>query len=304
MKNIKVVGLRKFVLCISSVLLILGISFFAVRGFNLGIDFESGVSDTIRIDRNGVRIEEIRSALSGISARVQRQGQESDSTFIIRMFAADDDEKTSKENQVVSALGSAFGEGNVQVISSSFIGAKFSSSLITTSLVAIAVALIGILIYIWLRFQLSFSIASILTLIHDVLILLSFIVVFRIEISSITIAAILTIIGYSINNTIVIFDRIKENIKIGGLKDLNAIIDLSINQSLTRTLFSSLTTLAVVIPMGIIVLNNDIRMFSLVLSVGICIGIYSSTFVCANILRALSLSRKRLLDPMTIAEVK
>ena len=304
MKSIKVVGSRKIVLIASCLLLVLGIVFFAIRGFNLGIDFESGISDTIRIGRSNVRIEEVRGALSGVNARVQRQGQESDSTFVIRAFASDDFEKTNKEAQIVKALSDKFGEGEVQVVSSSFIGAKFSSTLITTSLVAIAVALVGILIYIWLRFQLSFSLASVLTLLHDVLILLSFIVVFRIEISSITIAAILTIIGYSINNTIVIFDRIKENIKLRMSGDLDLTIDTSINQSITRTLFSSLTTLAVVVPMGIIVLNTDIRMFSLVLSVGILLGVYSSTFVCANILRMLSLTKKRILNPMTIAEDK
>ena len=157
------------------------------------------------------------------------------------------------------------------------------------------------MIYIWLRFQFSFSIAAVLTLIHDVLLLLSFIVIFRIEISSITIAAILTIIGYSLNNTIVIFDRIKENIKIGLLKDLDSIVDLSITQSIKRTLFSSLTTLSVIIPMGILVMNQDIKMFSLVFSIGILIGIYSSTYVAANILRLLSFTKKRVLNPMMIA---
>ena len=300
-KKIKIIVTKYLKVCvvISSILLILGLIFFFLNGFNKGVDFESGLSLNVSIPKENVAIEDVRSALLSTNSRVQRSGAVSDSTFIIRSAAPDDEERTIIETKIVEELKNAFGD--VDVISSSFIGAKFSSSLVTTSLFAIAIALIGILIYIWLRFQFSFSIAAVLTLIHDVLLLLSFIVIFRIEISSITIAAILTIIGYSLNNTIVIFDRIKENIKIGLLKDLDSIVDLSITQSIKRTLFSSLTTLSVIIPMGILVMNQDIKMFSLVFSIGILIGIYSSTYVAANILRLLSFTKKRVLNPMMIA---
>ena len=122
--------------------------------------------------------------------------------------------------------------------------------------------------------------------------------IMHLEINSIFIAAILTIIGYSINNTIVIFDRIRENVGLGIEKDLKRLINLSITQSLTRTLFSSLTTLAVIIPLGIFVVDSDIKMFSLILTAGIIIGIYSSMLIAGNILcliakgKVLSLAKK------------
>ena len=302
MANVKVVKSRKWAFIVSAALILVGVVFIFINGFKTGVDFSSGLSMDVKIERSSpVQIEEVRSAVEGIHGiSVVRLGSQGDNMFSLRVAAVDEAEKTRLESDINSALTAKF--GSVQTLSSSFIGAKFSSSLITTSIVAILIALVCILIYIWFRFQLSFSLASILVLLHDIILLLSFIVIFKIEISSLTIAAILTIIGYTLNNTIVIFDRIRENIKFSSVNNLDDIIDLSVSQSLTRTLFSSLTTLAVIIPIGIIVANREIKMFAIVLTVGITIGIYSSTFISGNILRLLSLTKKKLLNPMLIKE--
>ena len=302
MLNIKVVKSRKWAFALSAILLLIGIAFVFINGFSTGVDFSSGLSIDIKIDGDSnVSIEEMRTTLSSVpNVSVVRLGSTADNTFTLKAKAADESERAEVESSIKSALLAKYSEDEIKTLSSSFIGARFSSSLITTSIWAILIALVCILIYIWFRFQLSFSIASILVLLHDVFLLLSFIVIFKIEISSLTIAAILTIIGYTLNNTIVIFDRIRENIKFSELKDLDSIIDLSVSQSFTRTLFSSLTTLATIIPIGIIVSNREIKMFALVLTVGISIGIYSSTFISANILRFLSLTKKKILNPMTI----
>lgn len=278
-----------YALIFSSLFFICGAVFFGIKGgFNLGIDFESGYVATVEIDqtnRGTVRIDEVRSALDNSSFTVQNRGESDNGTFIVKAPASDEAARSDVASTIKSRLTEHFGENNVNFVSETFIGAKFSSSLVTGSLLGIFASLILILIYIWLRFRLSYALAAVLALMHDVILLLSFITIARIEISSVTIAAILTIIGYSLNNTIVIFDRVRENIKLSlGKGDINKIIDRSVTQSLKRTLFSSFTTIATVLPIAIFV-PSEIRMFAICLTVGILIGIYSANFVSPNILR-------------------
>ena len=298
MKIIPSSKLRVFAFVLSLICIAAGFTLFFLKGFNLGVDFESGISEVVKINSDNVNISDVRSALDGIKARVQRVGDIQDSTFSIRTSADTQEARKEIEDNISNALNQYFGEDSFEVVSSAFIGSKFSSSLITTSILGVCIALLIILIYIWFRFKFVYSISAVITLIHDVLLLLTFIIGLRIEISSITIAGILTIIGYSLNNTIVIFDRIRENVSLGIEKDLKRLINLSITQSLTRTLFSSLTTLAVIIPLGIFVVDSDIKMFSLILTAGIIIGIYSSMLIAGNILcliakgKVLSLAKK------------
>ena len=291
MKNIPVSKCKIPVFVISLFLILAGVAFFFINHFNLGVDFEGGVSQVIEFSIDDVSVQRVREALQKaeqVSTRVQSVGSESGNCFSLRTPANNDEEQESAEKAINSALSDAFGADSFTVISSDFIGSKFSKSLITSSVLAVVVALLLILLYVWFRFKLVYSVAAVVTLMHDILILLSFILIANIEISSITIAGILTIIGYSLNNTIVIFDRVRENVNIMDRQSFSHLIDTSITQSITRTIFSSLTTLAVIIPLGLIVQNNDIKMFSLVLSVGIVIGIYSSTFVAGNLLSLIS----------------
>lgn len=302
----KVVPVRKMgyaVIVISSVFFIVGAVFFGVKGgFNLGIDFESGYMATVEIDQSGrdaVRIDEVRGALDS-SYSVQNRGDSNNGVFIIKTSADDQSARETVSENMLKALSEKFGEGKVSVIAENFIGAKFSSSLIRGSLIGIAVALIFMLIYIWIRFRLSYAISSVLALLHDVALLLAFVSFTRIEISSVTIAAILTIIGYSINNTIVIFDRVRENIQLSnGKGDFNEIVERSVTQSLKRTLFSSFTTIVAVLPVAIAV-SSEIRMFAVCLIVGILIGLYSANFVSPNILRLFSKIKNPQFDPMKI----
>lgn len=305
-KNSRRLGVVKaswIALVLSSVLAIAGAGFLIKEsGFALGIDFESGYMATVRIEqsnRDAIRIDEVRSALdNGFS--VQNSGDNDNGMFIIKAGADDEKERETVASSMREQLNAYFGEGNVEIVSENFIGAKFSSSLIKGSLIGIAVSLVLMLIYIWIRFRLSFALASVLSLMHDVLLLLAFISIARIEISSVTIAAILTIIGYSINNTIVIFDRVRENIMLSsGKGDLNVIIERSVAQSLKRTLFSSSTTIVAVLPVAIFV-TSEIKMFALCLVVGMLIGIYSANFVAPNILRLFSKIKNPAFDPMAI----
>ena len=182
-----------------------------------------------------------------------------------------------------SALSAAFGSENVVVMQSDFVGPKFSSSLLKSSCYAILLAILLILLYISLRFRLSYAISSIIALFHDVLMMLALIVIFRLEVSATTIAAILTIIGYSLNNTIVIFDRVRENVAENPKESVDSLINLSVRQSLTRTIITSLTTLCAIVPLAIFA-TGDIKLFAINLTWGIVVGAYSSNFIASGLL--------------------
>ncbi|MDD5972444.1 MAG: protein translocase subunit SecF, partial [Spirochaetales bacterium] len=169
-------------------------------------------------------------------------------------------------------------------LQSDFVGPKFSSTLFTSSIKAVAIAVGLILIYIWVRFRFSYAISSIIALLHDVLMMFAFILILRLEVSSTTIAAVLTIIGYSLNNTIVIFDRIRENVLTLKGEDVNDIILLSIKESLSRTIITSLTTLFAVIPLAIFT-SGAIKGFAINLVWGVLVGTYSSNCIAPVLLR-------------------
>ena len=184
-------------------------------GFNLGIDFEAGLRQRVEIEGSGdVEVDAVRDALSGIEgAQVQRVGQPEDNQFSIRVRDPGnvDDFSRVMSDEIVATLGAEFGETNILVLETSYVGPRFSQDLAGQAIWLTTLALLLILAYIWFRFRLGYAASAIVTLIHDVAIMLGFIGAMQIEVSTATIAAVLTIIGYSLNDTIVIFDRIREN---------------------------------------------------------------------------------------------
>jgi preprotein translocase subunit SecF len=268
---------------LSAVLLLAGIAgYVAFGGFNLGIDFQSGFSQRVKIESSTlVSIDTMRDAL-GADIQVQVVGESSDQTFKIRMGA---DNATEEElaDLVLGKLTTAFGQDKVVVQQSDFVGPKYSATLIAGSILIVVVSIGLILLYIWFRFKISYALAAIIGLVHDTLMLLGFIAVFQLEVSSTTIAAILTIIGYSLNNVIVIFDRIRENRPI--LKDLSMmkLVDTSVSQSLTRTLFSSLTTILAIVPLALLA-SGAIQLFAIEMVFGILVGAYSCNFLAPSFL--------------------
>ena len=287
MKKIEfnVVKHRTIYLGIACVLLLASVALLVFKGFNLGIDFESGVSISVKIDDHGALIEDVRQSLSQIEGvRVQNIGSSDDGRYQIRVKLSDNQTQREMENLINTLLGRRF--SSFSVLESSFIGAKFSSSLVTGSLKAVAIALALILVYVWIRFKVAYAIGSILALIHDVLLMLGFISLIGFEISSTTIAAILTIIGYSLNNTIVIFDRVRESIRGNHNQELSSVMDYGVNSSLSRTTFSSVTTLLAVIPLAILS-SGDVRIFAICMIFGVVVGTYSSNFLATNVLYTL-----------------
>ena len=251
-----------------------------VTGFGFpAVLTSSPVKVNYATDTVDVTIEDVREALAPLgSVNVQTVGSQSEAIYQIRITVAEGDTQRDAEQKVNNLLFSAFGEKNTVVLQSDFVGPKFSSSLFRDSITGLLIALVLILGYIAIRFRFSYAISSIIALFHDVLAMLSFILIFRLEVSSTTIAAVLTIIGYSINNTIVIFDRVRENLKLEKGKSVDDVIALSVRQSLTRTIMTSLTTLVAIVPLAILG-SGDIQLFAINLTWGIIAGAYSSNFL-------------------------
>lgn len=231
-----------------------------------------------------VSIEMLRSALEGLgNVNVQVVGNPSDGVFQIRLATGEGDTQKDMESKVSLALSKAFGEDEVVVMQSDFVGPKFSSQLLISSIKAILIAIFLILIYITIRFRVAYAVSSIIALFHDVLCMLSLMLIFRLEVSTTTIAAVLTIIGYSLNNTIVIFDRIRERIRLEKNADVDDVIEESVRMSLTRTIITSLTTLFAIVPLAFFA-TGDIKLFAINLTWGILVGGYSSNFIAPALL--------------------
>ena len=231
-----------------------------------------------------VKIEDVREAVDSISgAKVQTVGDKNKAQFQVRIVLSDNEGQKEAEEKVDNALSSYFGKENLVVLQSNFVGPKFSSTLLRSSLLAVLIAFVLILLYISIRFRLSYALSSIIALVHDVLMMLSFVVILRIEVSGTTIAAVLTIIGYSLNNTIVIFDRVRENIKNNKGGDVYNFVSLSVRQSFTRTAITTLTTLFAIVPLAIFG-SGEIKLFAINLIWGLVIGAYSSSFIAPSLL--------------------
>lgn len=283
--SFKTVEHRKIFVGLSILLILLSVALLVFKGFNLGIDFESGLSVSVQITGKNAGIDAVRSSLSSIPGiRVQNIGDMDDGRYQIRTILAEGQDQRGMENMINSLLNKSFDE--VTLLESNYIGAKFSASLITGSIKAVAIALALILVYVWVRFRAAYAIGSILALMHDVLLMLGFISLVGFEISSTTIAAILTIIGYSLNNTIVIFDRVRESINADRTQKVEFAINNGVNSSLTRTTYSSITTLLAVIPLAILS-SGDVRSFAICMIFGVVVGTYSSNFLATNILYGL-----------------
>ncbi len=252
--------------------------------------------------KNFVSIDEMRRIL-GDSAQIQVVGDDYKQIFQIRMT---NDENLSQEvisQKLSGTLKEAFGSSSIVVLQSDFVGPRYSSTLVSGSILIVVVSIILILVYVWIRFKLAYAIAAIINLVHDTFLLIGFIVVAQLEVSSTTIAALLTIIGYALNNVIVIFDRIRENR--GFIKDtsLMELIDISVSQSLTRTLYSLLTTALAIVPLAILA-SGAIQLFAIEMVFGIAIGAYSSNLLAPSLLFWITKSKEKKAAPKVVEEVK
>ncbi len=252
--------------------------------FPLEVTAEPSFVNILGKESAAVAIDKIRSALAPLgNPQVQVVGNPDLSEFMVRVSDPDGTRKDELEVAIVKNLEGVFGSNTVVVLQSDYVGPRFSSSLASQSISLTLTALVLILLYIWFRFKLAFAVSAITALGHDVLIMLGFIGTFQMEVSTTTIAAVLTIIGYSLNDTIVVFDRIRENQVLLKGDRLDNIINISITQSLSRTIITSLTTLLAVLALYFFG-TGSIKDFALNLIIGIVVGTYSSIFIASPIL--------------------
>ncbi len=254
---------------------------------------------------NFVSIDEMRKVV-GDGAQIQVVGDDYKQLYQIRLTNDDGLSEEVISQRLSDTLKGAFGASSIVVLQSDFVGPRYSSSLVSGSILIVVISIVLILVYVWFRFKLAYALAAIINLVHDTFMLVAFIVIAQLEVSSTTIAALLTIIGYSLNNVIVIFDRIRENR--GFLKELSLmeLIDTSVSQSLTRTLYSSLTTALAILPLAILA-SGAIQLFAIEMVFGIVIGAYSSNMLAPSLLLWITKEKEKKAPPKVakvIEEVK
>lgn len=290
-KNTKFDFIRCQKITISASILVILIGVVSVimhRGFNLSVDFIGGTTMQMKFQKpfhdDLGKIRNIISELGFGSPEVKTIGQIADNELQVTVSKQGDGDEVSKA--IKNALGEKYQENSFEVRRVETVGPKIGGELKRDALVAIVLSLIAILIYVGFRFNLPFGVASVIPLFHDVLVTLTVFSLLNLELSLTFIAALLTIVGYSLNDTIVIFDRIRENLK-NGLKGRNFtdVVNGSINQTLSRTFITSLTTLFV--SLALYLLGSDaIKDFALALTVGVVVGTYSTIFIATSILVA------------------
>tara|TARA_Y100001970_G_C14213667_1_gene848413 strand:+ start:1071 stop:1961 length:891 start_codon:yes stop_codon:yes gene_type:complete len=267
----------KITFFVSMVLIILSLYHINKEGLDYGIEFMGGTEVVIKFEDN-VEIDQIRKSFteSGFSnISIQEYGK--DKEFLIRL-PVNDEKEISKPNQYKDSLKEVvdnnFSSNSYSISRIDFIGPKVGKELIQNGIYSIIFGSLAILIYVFIRFSFSFAIAAVIALFHDFIITTTLITYLNVEITLATIAALLTVIGYSVNDTIVIFDRVRENMKITKLP-LSEIIDTSIFQTLSRTVLTVLTVLIVLVPLYFFG-GVEIEDFALIMIIGVTIGTYSS----------------------------
>tara|TARA_Y100000590_G_C15731031_1_gene1017030 strand:+ start:1238 stop:2134 length:897 start_codon:yes stop_codon:yes gene_type:complete len=270
--NYSFMNIRKPMLLISSIIIILAIFLLAFKGLNLGIDFKGGT--LIEIKTKDANISELRKILSPVYSDVSLQEFGSKDYIIIRLQNDKSSDSISTINEVKNLIGHKVDEFR----RSEFVGPSISSELFFKGIQAISFALIAMLIYIWIRFEWQFGFGAIVALTHDVIFTLGILSLFNVDFNLSNIAAILTIAGYSINDTVVIFDRVRENLRKYKKLELIDLFNLSINNTLSRTIMTSLTTLIALLSLFIFG-GEVIKPFAFTMIIGVIIGTYSSIFI-------------------------
>jgi len=288
--NIDFIGKRKIAMTASGVLLLLCVGLLIFKGLNFGIDFTGGTLVEMRF-KQPPAIAKVRDSLkpAGYSqAIIQEYGAANE--ILIRVQSKSGDESSAISTAILKALAARFGADDVQMRRVEFVGPQVGKELAYDGIMAVLIAMVAILIYVTFRFELRFALGADLALLHDVTMVLGLFSLTGKEFTLPVVAALLTVIGYSLNDTIVVFDRIRENFAANRKKkkpdDENTIVNASINQTLSRTLMTSFTTLLVVA--ALFFLGGEvIHGFALALMAGIIVGTYSSIYIASPIMLAL-----------------
>lgn len=284
--NINFMKARRFTYILSSILVIASFASMYLKGFNFGIDFSGGVLIEIKSEKP-INVEEIRNKLSSVDLgelNLQTIGLEGDE-LMIRALAKDKDEVAQREAvaEIRNILGSEYEYRRVETV-----GPQVGDELKMAGIIASVLAIAAIAIYIWVRFEWQFAIGALLGLFHDTVITVGLLSMFGFDFSLTTVAAILTLVGYSVNDKVVTYDRIRENLKKYRKMPQEELINKSINDIFSRTLLTGVTTLMAVIPLYLWG-GDALESFSFTILAGLLIGTYSSIYVSASILNLFDL---------------
>ena len=278
---------------ISLSLILISIILLLFKGLNFGVDFKGGTLIELRVKDKTVTITNIRDSLNQINlgdVSVKKFGKEDD--YLIKFEKKDFNNPnfiSEIKSKLTSSLGNTFEFRRVENV-----GPKVSSELLRSGIIAICLSLAAMLIYIWIRFEWQFSLGAIVALFHDVIITLGIFSLFGLEINLSIVAAVLTIVGYSMNDTVVIFDRVRENLRKYSDINIFELTNISINETLSRTIITSTTTLLALF--SIFFFGGEIlKGFSLAMILGVFFGTYSSIYIANPILVFLQVSQKTIL---------
>ena len=279
---------------LSLIFIVFSIIVLLFKGLNLGVDFKGGTLIELRTENSATSIAEIRQSFLKMNlgdVTVKKFGKENDYLAKIEVKKSNDQNFIKSINDKLSAdLGSKINFRRVENV-----GPKVSNELLRAGLLAISLSLAAMLFYIWIRFEWQFSLGAIVAIIHDVIITVGIFSFLSYEVNLSIVAAVLTIVGYSMNDTVVIFDRIRENLKKYSKIPISEISDLSTNQTLSRTLITSVTTLLALF--SIYIFGGAIlKGFSFAMIVGVIVGTYSSIFVATPILNYTKVNQKTILN--------
>ena len=284
--DIKFMAIRRIPMFLSSILVVICLASIILKGFNFGIDFSSGYIVQLKFDKqiSIVNIENKFSESNIEDVTVQLYGSSKDVLIKLK------DEEIFKKNNINNFLNDTFSNESFTISKLEYVGAQVGSELREKGEWAMLIALFSILIYVAMRFELIYGLGAITALIHDVIITLGVFSLFELTFDLSVLAAILAVIGYSLNDSIVVFDRIRENNIILRKLSILEVLDKSINQTLSRTLVTSLTTLLVII--SLLIFGGDaVKNFSIAMFIGIIVGTYSSIFVASTSLSYFGIQR-------------
>ena len=293
MNEIKFNKYYKLLNYVSLFLIIISLLLLVFKGLNLGVDFKGGTLIELRSNDKNSNISDIRNSFNQMNlgnVTVKKFGNETD--YIIKFEKQNSNDPnfiTNLKNNLIKSMDTTFEFRRVENV-----GPKVSQELLKSGIIAIALSLAAMLFYIWIRFEWQFSLGAIVALFHDVIITLGVFSLFSLEINLSIVAAVLTIVGYSMNDTVVIFDRVRENLKKYSDIKIFDLTNISINETLSRTIITSVTTLLALL--SIFIFGGAIlKGFSFAMILGVIVGTYSSIYIANPILVNLNVSQKTIL---------
>ena len=276
---------------LSGILIVVSLLFLIFKGLNFGVDFKGGTLIELRTDKSTANITKIRDSFNQMNlgdVSVKNFGNETD--FVVKFEKQNSNDPKFIE-EIKIKLSNSIGSVDFRRVEN--VGPKVSAELLRSGVIALALSLAAMLLYIWIRFEWQFSLGAILALFHDVIITLGIFSVFSLEINLSIVAAVLTIVGYSMNDTVVIFDRVRENLRKYSDVKIFELTNISINETLSRTIITSVTTLLALL--SIFIFGGEIlKGFSLAMILGVIFGTYSSIYIANPVLVSLKVSQRTI----------